>query len=55
MGTVSHTQHPWIGHKLRQNKLKAAPWDDSNFRFYFCIEVVYPPEHDLIFSEFLDF
>ena len=29
--------------------LKAAPWDDINFRFLFCNEVVYPTEHDFIF------
>ena len=28
---------------------KAAPWDDINFRFYFCNEVVYPLDHDFIF------
>ena len=28
---------------------KAAPWDDINFRFYFCNEVVYPPDRDFIF------
>ena len=28
---------------------KASPWDDINFRFYFCNEVVYPPDHDFIF------
>ena len=29
--------------------IKAAPWDDINFRFYFWNEVVYPPDHDFIF------
>ena len=29
--------------------VKVAPWDDINFRFYFCNEVVYPPDHDFIF------
>ena len=29
--------------------LKAAPWDDINFRFQFCSEVLYPPDHDFIF------
>ena len=29
--------------------LKAAPWDDINFRFLFCNEVVYPTDHDFIF------
>ena len=24
-------------------------WDDTNFRFYFCNNVVYPPDHDFIF------
>ena len=28
---------------------KAAPWDDINFRFYFCNEVVYHPDHDFMF------
>ena len=28
---------------------KASPWDDINFPFYFCNEVVYPPDHDFIF------
>ena len=28
---------------------KAAPWDDINFRFYFCTEVVYPTDHVFIF------
>ena len=27
---------------------KAAPWDDINFRFYFC-KVVYPSDYDFIF------
>ena len=34
---------------IRRAMFKAAPWDDSNFRFYFCYEVVYPPDHDFIF------
>ena len=29
--------------------IKAAPWDDINFRFYYCTEVVYPTDHVLIF------
>ena len=29
--------------------IKAAPWDNINFRFYFCNGVVYPPDHDFIF------
>ena len=29
-------------------RFKAAPWDDINFRFLFCNEVVYPPDHDFI-------
>ena len=29
---------------------KAAPWDDINFRFNFCNEVVYPPDHDFFQS-----
>ena len=29
--------------------IKAAPWDDINFRFLFCNEVVYPTDHDFIF------
>ena len=29
--------------------IKAAPWDDINFCFSFCNEVVYPPDHDYIF------
>ena len=33
---------------------KAAPNDDSNFRFLFCNEVVYPTDHDFIFAGFLD-
>ena len=32
--------------------IKAAPWDDINFRFYTCNELVYPPDHDFIFLEF---
>ena len=35
--------------------VKAAPWDDINFRFQFCNEVVYPPDHDFFFSEIIDF
>ena len=31
--------------------IKAAPWDDINFRFLSCNEVVYPPDHDF-FSVF---
>ena len=30
-------------------QIKAAPWDDINFRFYFRTEVVYPTDHVLIF------
>ena len=29
--------------------IKAASWDDINFRLYFCNEVVYPPDQDFIF------
>ena len=32
--------------------LKAAPWDEINFRFYFRTEVVYPTDHVFFFSEF---
>ena len=32
--------------------VEATPWDDINFRFYFCNEVVYPPGHDFIFLVF---
>ena len=32
--------------------IKAAPWDDINFRFYFCNEVVYLPDHDFFFRVF---
>ena len=32
-------------------KLKAAPWDDINFRFYFRTEVVYPTDHVFIFFQ----
>ena len=38
--------HVYCNHPLRM--LKAAPWDDINFRFLFCIEVVYPTDHDFI-------
>ena len=31
--------------------LKAAPWDDINFRFYFRTEVVYPTDHVFIFFQ----
>ena len=34
---------------------KAAPWDDINFCFHFCNELVYPPDHDFIFLRVLDF
>ena len=34
--------------------MKAAPWDDINFRFYFYNEVVYSPDNDFIFFKFLD-
>ena len=30
-------------------KVKAAPWDDINFRFQSCNEVVYPPDQDFVF------
>ena len=29
--------------------IKAAPWDDINFRFKFCDKVVYPTDHDFFF------
>ena len=29
--------------------IKAAPWDDINFRFQFRTEVVYPTDHVFIF------
>ena len=35
--------------------IKAAPWDDINFRFSFCNEVVYHPDHDFIFFRFFRF
>ena len=36
--------------KIRNSRIfKAAPWDDINFRFLFCSEVVYPTDHDFIF------
>ena len=36
--------------------VKAAPWDDINFRFYLRNEVVYPTDHGFIyFLEFLYF
>ena len=31
------------------NCIKAAPWNDINFRFYFRTEVVYPADHVFIF------
>ena len=31
------------------HNIKAAPWDDINFRFYFRTEVVYPTDHVFIF------
>ena len=31
--------------------LKRLSWDDINFRFYFCNEVVYPTDHDFIFFQ----
>ena len=33
--------------------VKAAPWDDINFRFYLRNEVVYPTDHSFFF--FLEF
>ena len=30
--------------------LKAAPYDDINFRFLLCNKVVYPTDHDFIFN-----
>ena len=30
-------------------RIKAAPWDDINFRFYSRTEVVYPTDHVFIF------
>ena len=41
--------------KQHERSFKAAPWDDINFYFLFCNEVVHPKDHDFIFSEFLDF
>ena len=35
--------------------IKAAPWDDINFRFYFRTEVVYPTDYVFFFLEFLYF
>ena len=35
--------------KLQNHDIKAAPWDDINFRFYFRTEVVYPTDHVFIF------
>ena len=32
-----------------RSHIKAAPWDDINFRFYFRTEVVYPTDHVFIF------
>ena len=39
---------------LYSKLLKVAPCDDIKFRFYFCNEVVYPPDHDFFFLGFLD-
>ena len=37
---------------LQPIQFKAAPWDDINILgFYFCNEVVYPPDHDYIFYQ----
>ena len=35
--------------------VKAAPWDATNFRFYFRTEVVYPTDHVFIFFRILIF
>ena len=35
--------------EFKKLKIKAAPWDDINFRFYFRTEVVYPTDHVFIF------
>ena len=43
---------PFNRNKLITLIFKAAPWDDTNFRFQFCNEVVYPPDHFFLFPEF---
>ena len=35
--------------------IKAAPWDDIDFCFLFCNEVVYPADHDFIFYRIFRF
>ena len=47
-GNISKTPST---HEPRPTTLdfKAAPYDDINFRFLFCNEVVYPTDHDFIF------
>ena len=36
-------------HELNVTKVKAAPWDDINFRFQFRTEVVYHTDYIFIF------
>ena len=38
-----------VSQTFKQNYVKAAPWDDINFRFQFRTEVVYPTDHVFIF------
>ena len=40
---------PWLIDLWVSYRVKAALWDDINFCFYFCNEVVYLPDHDFIF------
>ena len=37
--------------KLRFERVKPAHWDDINFCFQFCNEVVYPTDHDFIYFQ----
>ena len=47
------TYFDWI--EIQISTRLAAPWDNINFRFHFCNEVVYPKDHDFIFFRIFRF
>ena len=43
------SQQEWHDFNHAWGLVKAAPWNNINFRFQYCNEVVYPPDHDFMF------
>ena len=48
-------QFEFFNFQNSRQTIKAAPYDDINFCFLFCSEVVYPTDHDFIFHGIFTF